>query len=660
MSDREMKARVRGSRPPVAPVALLSSALLLALVAAAPVVALVFSLWLHPAAAADEKVTVCHRTGNGWNTIEIAPSALDEHLAHGDYPGACTTASPTATPTESPTGTPTTSPTATATPDPTPTPSPTATPTPDPTPTAAPTAPATPDPPPPAAPPATAPAAPTPSPTATPTPDPTPTATAAAGPTLAATSTATSVAPPMPANSPTAAAAIVTPTSTPPTTEASPPPSATSAPRLNQPPSPPSFVLGPGDLFIPTGPSVTFGASPALFATATPTATATPARTASPTPAATRTPIATRTPSPPPAATPAAPSPAAPTTSPPDDDNPARSLFVRGFPAFDELSASPAVILTNALLSLLALMLILLACTVFNSTLEENGSQLASVLGRLVGPFGLSLAWIRGDDNGDGERPISLWRLGLILLAVAAVYSGLDPEFGWNAATAALVISLTVGVGLLTFIYEGAQVLFGARAGARSSLQLQPLGIVIAALSVIITRLTDVHPGIVLGVIAGAAVGSHDTRLQGRIVTAAMLGVLGLSLGSLLAIGPLQSLATGHPGDWWAVIPETVAVTLFVGGIEGLLFSLLPLKFMEGRRVWDWNRAVWLALGVAVSFLFFHVVLNRTDAYTSVVEETGVRALFAVCVGSIVLASGFWLACRQWLPRSGEPETAPA
>lgn len=334
-------------------------------------------------------------------------------------------------------------------------------------------------------------------------------------------------------------------------------------------------------------------------------------------------------------------------------------MFVRDFPAFNELSASPAVILTNALLSLLALMLILLACTVFNSTLEENGSQLAAVLGRLVAPFGLSLAWLRGDDN-DGERPISLWRLGLILLAVAAVYSGLDPEFGWNAATAALVISLTVGVGLLTLIYEGAQVLFGARAGARSSLQLQPLGIVIAALSVIITRLTDVHPGIVLGVIAGAAVGSHDARLQGRIVTAAMLGILGLSLGSLLVVGPLQSLSNGHPANWWAVIPETVAVTLFVGGIEGLLFSLLPLKFMEGRRVWDWNRAVWLALAVAVSFLFFHVVLNRTDAYTSVVEETGVRALFAVCVGSVALASVFWLACRHWIPHTEEPEAATA
>lgn len=331
---------------------------------------------------------------------------------------------------------------------------------------------------------------------------------------------------------------------------------------------------------------------------------------------------------------------------------------MRDFPAFNQLSASPGVLLTNAALSLVALMLILLACTVFNSTLEENGSELAAVLGRVVAPFGLSLGWLRGaDDDGDGVRPLSLWRLALILLAVASIYAGLDPDFGWNAATAALIVSLTVGVGLLTIVYEGAQVLFGARAGARSSLQLQPLGIVIAALSVVITRVTDVHPGIVLGVIAGAAVGSHDARLQGRIVTAAMLGILAVSMGSLLLVGPFQSLSTDHPEVWWAVIPETVAVTLFVGGIEGLLFSLLPLKFMEGRRVWDWSRPVWFVLALGVSFLFFHVVLNRTDAYTSVVEETGVQTLLLICVASVAVSSVFWLACRLWLP--GEPEPEP-
>jgi len=303
-------------------------------------------------------------------------------------------------------------------------------------------------------------------------------------------------------------------------------------------------------------------------------------------------------------------------------------------------------------------MLILLASSVFNSTLEEKGSALAEFLGKLVAPFGLSLAFLRGNDDEDVDRPLSLFRLGLILLTVGTIYSALDPEFGLNVTTAALVVSLALGVGMVTLVYEGAQALLASKtAGVRSSVQLQPLGIVIAAASVLVTRLTDVHPGIVLGVIAGAAVGSHDARLQGRLVAAAMVGIIGLSLIALLLVGPFQSLSDDHAADWWAVIPETVAVTLFIGGIEGVLFSMLPLRFMEGRRVWDWSRLAWALLATTVSFLFFHVVLNRTDAYTSVVEETGVQTLFAICVGAIALAATFWLFCRYWLP---EAPRAPA
>jgi hypothetical protein len=182
------------------------------------------------------------------------------------------------------------------------------------------------------------------------------------------------------------------------------------------------------------------------------------------------------------------------------------------------------------------------------------------------------------------------------------------------------------------------------------ALELAPLGIVVAAVSVLVTRITDLHPGIVLGVVAGAVLQTSDRRQEGRIVFVAMLGTLALSLVSLLLIEPLRELSDSS-SSWFAVIPETVAVTLFIGGIEGLLFGLLPLEFMEGRTLWRWSRLVWIVFAAAVLFLFVHVVVNRTDAYTSVAEETGVQALFIVCAACVVLASAFWLACRYWLPQ---------
>ncbi len=311
-----------------------------------------------------------------------------------------------------------------------------------------------------------------------------------------------------------------------------------------------------------------------------------------------------------------------------------------------QLSLSPATIGTNLLLSLILLFLILLACTVFNQTLEGNHHELATRFAWLIAPFSLVFGRLGASTDEDDGRGASLLQGAALLLIVAAIYSGLDPEFGFNVSTLALIVSMTVGVGLLTLVYEGSQVLLSTRQRDMTGrFELAPLGIVIAMISVIITRVTDLHPGIVLGVIAGAVVQSGDERQEGRVVFGAMLGTLGLSLLALLLLEPFRSLSNSSSA-WLAVVPETVAVTLFIGGIEGLLLNLLPLEFMEGKLLWRWSRGVWFLTAATVLFLFFHVVVNRTDAYTSVAEETGVQTLFVMCVGALLLAATFWFACR--------------
>jgi hypothetical protein len=74
------------------------------------------------ASESGAKVWICHRLGNGggFNLLEVEPSALDSHLAHGDiYPtgGECieSTGSATATATETSTATATATPTVTVT-----------------------------------------------------------------------------------------------------------------------------------------------------------------------------------------------------------------------------------------------------------------------------------------------------------------------------------------------------------------------------------------------------------------------------------------------------------------------------------------------------------------------------------------------------------------
>jgi hypothetical protein len=274
--------------------------------------------------------------------------------------------------------------------------------------------------------------------------------------------------------------------------------------------------------------------------------------------------------------------------------------FGDSIPSFMQLSTSFGTIGTNVVLSLLLLFLILLACTVFNQTLEANQAELARTFAGVGAPLAALFGWLRWRRE-HAKGPSTSWlRVAGILLIVAAIYSGLDPDFGLNSTTLGLVLSLTIGVGLLTLLYEGAQILLSSRAyGAHGELEIAPLGIVIAAVSVLVTRVTNLHPGIVLGVIAGAAMSLEDERQEGRVVFGAMLGTVAVSLLALLLLHPLRSLSEDSSA-WYAEIPETVAVTLFVGGLEGLLFNLLPLEFMEGIAVWRWSRLAWAATAVTV------------------------------------------------------------
>jgi hypothetical protein len=321
-------------------------------------------------------------------------------------------------------------------------------------------------------------------------------------------------------------------------------------------------------------------------------------------------------------------------------------------PTLGDLSLSASVITTNLILAVLALLLILLACSVFNGTLKERGNELMLMFAGVLAPLGaISRGWTALAYRIDDPRaPFPVVRLALIVGLVSVIYAALDDDFGWNLSTVALLVSLAIGLGLLTVLYEGAQVVLSSRRfGLEGTLQLHPLGVVVAVISVVVSRLADLHPGVVLGFVAGASIAARDPREQGQITFFPMLGLLAISLVALALIDPFRSLSE-ESSQWFAVIPETVAVTIFIGGIEGLLFNLVPVTFMEGKKIWDWSKVAWLALGVTVGFFFFHVVLNRTDGYASALANASVQALFAVAFVFLAAAGLFWFVCRNFVP----------
>lgn len=48
--------------------------------------------------------------------------------------------------------------------------------------------------------------------------------------------------------------------------------------------------------------------------------------------------------------------------------------------------------------------------------------------------------------------------------------------------------------------------------------------------------------------------------------------------------------------------------------MTSLVFSLMPMRFLDGEHLWAWRRGVWLALFGAGMLLFVHVVLSASAA----------------------------------------------
>lgn len=71
-------------------------------------------------------------------------------------------------------------------------------------------------------------------------------------------------------------------------------------------------------------------------------------------------------------------------------------------------------------------------------------------------------------------------------------------------------------------------------------------------------------------------------------------------------LGPLRAL----PDGWPAQLLQSIAVIVFVGGMEGLLVNLVPLEAMDGAKIYRWSRLVWAALVLVSAFVVWHVLLN--------------------------------------------------
>jgi hypothetical protein len=340
-----------------------------------------------------------------------------------------------------------------------------------------------------------------------------------------------------------------------------------------------------------------------------------------------------------------------PTTGPTGGE--ARPKLISDIGGIFDVSTDPAVVAANGLLALLFMILVLLATTIFNETIKENAGAIEGVMAKVSAPVAgiVNMNVWHTDPSGLVRwlRPLGIMSL------TAVVYSLLEPGFGLNETSLVVVLGLIIGLGIVTTVYEASQVFIAERLyNLSGGVRLFPIALVFAALSVAASKLLHLHPGVIYGFVAAAALTTSESagrRPGGQILFGPMVALLLVSIGAWALIEPARSLSEGSE-SWLAAVPETAAAIVFVGGLQGLLFVLVPLTFTDGHKVWTWNPILWMVLALVTGFTAFHLLINREHPLDSVLVEEVAQIPLIVCVSLVVISSVTWLAFRIW--RGGE------
>jgi hypothetical protein len=155
-------------------------------------------------------------------------------------------------------------------------------------------------------------------------------------------------------------------------------------------------------------------------------------------------------------------------------------------------------------------------------------------------------------------------------------------------------------------------------------LRALPATLAVSIACVLLSRLTDFHPGYLYGlVIAIVAAGTFDKPTQGRLMAAGAASTIVVAILAWLGLGIVGDLASASPDPGpLLVIAQTMLAMVVAAGVELAAFGMLPLSFLAGERVKRWSTPVWAGLLGLGWIAFGFVILNPRNGYLSDTTRT--------------------------------------
>ncbi|MEM2905863.1 MAG: site-2 protease family protein [Candidatus Bathyarchaeia archaeon] len=177
------------------------------------------------------------------------------------------------------------------------------------------------------------------------------------------------------------------------------------------------------------------------------------------------------------------------------------------------------------------------------------------------------------------------------ILAAAGLFFAVElSSYLFLIYTPIYLLTLLLGVLVAFLIHEYAHKLAAQTYGYWAEFRLSRIGAILSLIS-IVSPLKIIAPGAVM--IYGQFAAREDV---GRIAAAGPLtNVLQSIIATLISTFARQ--------------PTTMIVGIIVASLNAdlALFNLIPFAVMDGKKVFDWNRAVWLILFASAIALWAYV-----------------------------------------------------
>ncbi|MEU5432243.1 FGLLP motif-containing membrane protein [Streptomyces sp. NPDC020719] len=239
-----------------------------------------------------------------------------------------------------------------------------------------------------------------------------------------------------------------------------------------------------------------------------------------------------------------------------------------------------------------------------------------------------------------------------------------DATAHWGVSTLTKALGAAVGTLLILVTYEKTKdsLLRPGRGGVPAELRVVPAGLVLAVLMAALSRGLAFPVPYVYGLVAvymvlGAVPPGHrpyNAMPKGQAVMIGGICVLSAALLVWAVGAPLiERGRTAAPGTAPYLLAYTVCL-IVVGGIEVVVFGMLPLVGMDGHALKRWSRPAWYGLYLIALTLFFHVLLHSAHPGFGpgfVVSNDLRWCTLAIATGLFVAAWAFSLGLRGYVAR---------